>query len=238
MAAIYLIRHGQASFGQTDYDHLSPKGAKQSELLGKNWNKALSPTQCFTGGMLRHKQTHEHFFNGFNQPQVQATELFNLNEFDHDEILVQFDPAWQDIEYMHKRYAQKPDPKKSFNQDFVKALNRWMSNDFDDDYNESWQQFKTRCIQGFNDVIRHANENRTSETNKELHVAVFTSGGTISVILQHILQLQDEQSLKLNQQIRNTSVSKVLFSGNNISVDYINNYTHLEKSGPDWSTFR
>ena len=30
MAAIYLIRHGQASFGKADYDQLSEQGIKQA----------------------------------------------------------------------------------------------------------------------------------------------------------------------------------------------------------------
>ena len=32
---LYLIRHGQASFGEKDYDNLSKKGIKQSITLGK-----------------------------------------------------------------------------------------------------------------------------------------------------------------------------------------------------------
>ena len=43
MAAIYLIRHGQASFWKADYDQLSHKGTEQSELLGKYWQSLPSP---------------------------------------------------------------------------------------------------------------------------------------------------------------------------------------------------
>jgi len=34
MAELYLIRHGQASFGAEDYDQLSSLGKTQCELLG------------------------------------------------------------------------------------------------------------------------------------------------------------------------------------------------------------
>ncbi|EPM78754.1 hypothetical protein A249_34210, partial [Pseudomonas syringae pv. actinidiae ICMP 18804] len=34
MGSIYLIRHGQASFGADDYDVLSPVGIRQSRVLG------------------------------------------------------------------------------------------------------------------------------------------------------------------------------------------------------------
>ena len=34
MTTIYLIRHGQASFGAANYDQLSNKGEQQATLLG------------------------------------------------------------------------------------------------------------------------------------------------------------------------------------------------------------
>ena len=35
MGTIYLVRHGQASFGSDDYDQLSPLGEEQSWHLGQ-----------------------------------------------------------------------------------------------------------------------------------------------------------------------------------------------------------
>jgi broad specificity phosphatase PhoE len=35
MASIYLIRHGQASFGAQDYDKLSELGRRQATLTGE-----------------------------------------------------------------------------------------------------------------------------------------------------------------------------------------------------------
>ena len=35
MATIYLIRHGQASFGSDDYDQLSQLGIRQAEVTGE-----------------------------------------------------------------------------------------------------------------------------------------------------------------------------------------------------------
>ena len=39
MTNIYLVRHGQASFGKKDYDNLSEIGKKQSFLLGEHFKK-------------------------------------------------------------------------------------------------------------------------------------------------------------------------------------------------------
>ncbi|MGH9676067.1 MAG: phosphoglycerate mutase family protein, partial [Candidatus Acidiferrum sp.] len=37
MGRLVLVRHGQASFLQQDYDKLSELGEKQSRLLGEYW---------------------------------------------------------------------------------------------------------------------------------------------------------------------------------------------------------
>ena len=36
MGSIYLIRHGQASFGADDYDVLSATGVRQAAVLGEH----------------------------------------------------------------------------------------------------------------------------------------------------------------------------------------------------------
>ena len=37
MGTLYLVRHGQASFGAANYDQLSPRGLEQSQRLGAYW---------------------------------------------------------------------------------------------------------------------------------------------------------------------------------------------------------
>ena len=58
MGEIYLVRHGQASFGAADYDQLSDLGFEQARRLGlwlaetgQRFNLAV------TGALRRHHQT-------------------------------------------------------------------------------------------------------------------------------------------------------------------------------------
>ena len=37
MGQLYLVRHGQASFGADDYDQLSELGRRQAVQLGRYW---------------------------------------------------------------------------------------------------------------------------------------------------------------------------------------------------------
>ena len=46
MSNIYLVRHGQASFGAADYDQLSELGLRQSALLGPLVQSSHRPETC------------------------------------------------------------------------------------------------------------------------------------------------------------------------------------------------
>ncbi len=58
MGQIYLVRHGQASFGSANYDQLSALGGEQARLLGE-WfaNCGQRFDRLVTGDLQRHRQT-------------------------------------------------------------------------------------------------------------------------------------------------------------------------------------
>ncbi|MGV2871081.1 histidine phosphatase family protein [Colwellia sp. E150_009] len=240
MAAIYLIRHGQASFGKADYDQLSHKGTEQSQILGKYWQSMSAPDKLYAGDLLRHGQTLEHFLLGCKTKAMPITLHSGFNEFNHVELLTCYDPKWKSFADMAASINQQADANKTFQKEFARALERWVCGKYDNDYKESWPQFKKRCVSALYDVITQELNNRRrldkNEASKEL--CIFTSGGVIAVIIQHILGLSDEKTLVVNQQTRNASVTKILFSENNLTIDYLNNYSHLTSAGADWVTYR
>jgi len=236
MATIYLIRHGQASFGKADYDQLSEVGFEQSKILGRHWQHHKSPDQIYCGDLLRHGQTLEHFLLGNQQTQAPTIMHRGFNEFDHVDILGQYDDSWLDFAKNSESLACEKTSNREIQHQFSLAIDQWVAND--GTYKVTWPQFKARCVGALHEVISQ------SRRAKELHslptqdIAIFTSGGPIAVIIGHVLGLNDQQILRINQQIRNTSVSKLLFSENDLGVDYINNYSHLTLAGPRWTTFR
>lgn len=244
MAAIYLIRHGQASFGSADYDQLSEKGRKQAHLLGQYWRARANPSKFYCGDLLRHNQSLSSFKEGYQGDATPMVIHSGFNEFDHVDILKNYQEQWQDFTKMSEEISQHKEPNKIFQKEFANALQRWVTGDSKTNYKESWSEFKARCIRALQDVIAQELANRRKFTmtvggaKQPKDILVFTSGGTISVIVQHILKLSDQQALEINQQARNTSVTKLLFSENKISVDYLNNYSHVEQAGDDWVTFR
>ncbi len=53
MPAVYLLRHGQASFGGADYDVLSTVGEQQAKVLGAELNRREVPVHAVWSGTLR-----------------------------------------------------------------------------------------------------------------------------------------------------------------------------------------
>ncbi len=61
MGSIYLIRHGQASFGADDYDMLSPLGVRQAQVVGQHLvDLDLRFDRCISGDLLRQQDTARH----------------------------------------------------------------------------------------------------------------------------------------------------------------------------------
>tara|TARA_R110001599_G_scaffold8900_11_gene44132 strand:- start:5708 stop:6430 length:723 start_codon:yes stop_codon:yes gene_type:complete len=240
MSAIYLIRHGQASFGKADYDQLSAKGISQSELLGKFWQSMPAPNKVFTGDLLRHEQTLKNFLQGYQGNHPSTVLHSGFNEFNHVDMLTRYDAQWKDFAAIAAKYNQQPDANKIFQKEFSLALKRWVSGKYDSDYIESWSQFKKRCIAALQDVVHQELfiKKNAENLNPAKNICIFTSGGTISVLVQHILGLSDENTLAVIQQLRNTGVTKLFYSKNKLTLDYLNNYAHLTQAGADWVTFR
>ncbi len=58
MTTIYLIRHGQASFGADDYDKLSDLGRRQAEITGHYLrDHGIHIDAAYSGTLLRQRET-------------------------------------------------------------------------------------------------------------------------------------------------------------------------------------
>lgn len=235
MANIYLIRHGQASWGKSDYDQLSGLGAEQSEVLGRYWQNMPTPELCYSGVLLRHRQTAENFLKGLKQT-FPVSNLESFNEFDHADVLKCYRAEWQEQKAISQYLKQQVEPDKSFLIEFKNALTRWLSGDFDD-YKESFIAFKQRCKKSLEEVMLAIQmQQQLAADGSTKNVIVFTSGGVISAICADIMQLNDRSMMKLNFQLVNSSVTKLVFNKDKVSVDSINNYSHLELVGSNYVT--
>ena len=79
MAVIYMIRHGQATFGDRKYDRLSPIGERQARILGHHLQRVLPRLDALcSGGMVRQDRTAElaREAMGKERPPLRTVEAF------------------------------------------------------------------------------------------------------------------------------------------------------------------
>ena len=221
MAAIYLIRHGQASFNSDNYDQLSPTGMQQSEQLGIALKqRGIQFDAAYMGTMRRHHQTAEGCLGAMDcslQPDI----IPNLNEYDHDDVLHRYRPEFADRNNVTAFLQSEPQPRKAFQRVFQEAVHRWRSGHHDSDYNETWTAFQARCIDALNQI-------RNQTTGKS--IAVFSSGGPISAAVGHCLELTDTHIAELSWSLLNCSVSGLLFNQDKMTLRFFNDYSHFENA--------
>ncbi len=88
MGTLYLVRHGQASFGADDYDQLSPLGRRQSVRLGEYWReRGMTFDAVITGTLKRHRQTWEGIAEGLGLSRDDVLPWPGLNEYDSEALI-------------------------------------------------------------------------------------------------------------------------------------------------------
>lgn len=244
MGQIFLVRHGQASFGSSNYDQLSALGERQAGMLGQ-WfaQRGQHFDRIVTGTMMRHRQSAQACI-GHQPVSAPPPEVWHadpgFNEYDHDEVLHKHRPDFADPGAVRHFLATTEHANRAFQQIFQEAMLRWAGGQHDADYREPWPVFRQRCIDALERLASTAEPSQT--------IAVFTSGGTISTLCQHVLQLPNPQVFTLNWTLVNSAVTKLYYrsvpvrgagsaSGEaatprtELTLGYLNNYAHLEASG-------
>ncbi|MCS5558791.1 MAG: histidine phosphatase family protein [Oceanospirillaceae bacterium] len=212
MAELFLVRHGQASFGADDYDQLSSLGEQQAFWLGQYFaDRDIEFDKIIIGTQLRHQQTAEHLCRGLDHVQT-FDQHAGLNEYDFYAI----------TEAMEHQYPQlmshgKGD-KRSYYKALKQALELWSSDQLDA-VPETWQRFMARVADALQ-FIQQSNAKR---------VLVVSSGGPIAALTHQVLACPTATAIELNMQIRNTSVCHCFFNRESIRLASFNNIPHLDQ---------
>ena len=230
MGQIFLIRHGQASFGSSNYDQLSSHGIEQGGMLGK-WfaERGQGFDRIVTGTMARHRQTAQACIGPLAGAPVEEHWIADagFNEYDHDEVLHRYRPEFAEEGEVRRFLAITKNANRVFQGIFQAAMARWMDGEHDKEYREPWPVFRQRCVDALERLAGAAVASQS--------IAVFTSGGTIATLCQHLLHLPDARLFALNWALVNSAVTKVYYQSgetdNQLTLGYLNNYAHLEAFG-------
>jgi len=228
MSEIYLFRHGQASFGEDNYDRLSSNGVRQSRILGRHLAQTGKIFDAiYFGEMERQQKTAQEYIDycrnhGLAVPHPKISVAFN--EYDSIAVwqalvpeLAQADPS------IATDAAQFVGDKKAFQRVFAKVMNRWISGSYQAGGIPNWHEFKQRVRQGLDDL--------TARHGARKQIAIFTSGGPISVAVQVALDLSDAKALEVSWQLMNASATRIKYNSRGIMLAVFNDVTHLELEG-------
>ncbi|MGE7989755.1 histidine phosphatase family protein [Pseudomonas sp. NPDC089554] len=226
MGNIYLIRHGQASFGADDYDVLSPLGVRQSHALGEHLAQlGLQFDRCIAGDLRRQQDTARLALerlaaNGSAVAPVETDPAFN--EFDADGVIRALVPDLLPHEPEALQVLRNPAQHRSeFQRLFALMVQRWHDGEHaPSDGLETWASFTGRVGGGLQRVLAQA----SSRDN----IAIFTSGGTIAALLHLVTGVTPAQAFALNWQIINTSLSQLKFRGRDVALTSFNSQAHVQ----------
>lgn len=218
MPAIYLVRHGQASFGAADYDQLSPLGERQGEALGRALDAAgVRPAAVVCGRMKRHTQTAEACLKAMNHSPAWQEEP-GLDEYDHMEIIRVHRPELASHGDLAAHLAAQSEPRRAFEALFEAAMAQWLRGD--GEYGESWVEFRER--------VREAVHRLAGALQSGEHLLVFSSGGPISVMAQAMLGFEDHQWPAFSRTLVNASITRLVGRPDNLRLASLNEHIHLD----------
>jgi len=222
MGNLYLVRHGQASFGAADYDQLSELGQRQSVRLGEYFaGKGLTFDAVLTGTLRRHTQTWAGIAQGAGISSMQPLQWPGLNEYDSDAVIATIHP--------HK--LEKPDSPEMYRHHFRllrDGLTQWMNGVVSPKGMPTYPDF----LAGVTSALDHVRKQHTG------NVLIVSSGGPISTAVGHILGTTPETTIELNLRIRNSSVTELAFTPKRHMLVTYNTLPHLDHADyADWVTY-
>lgn len=222
MTTIYLIRHGQASFGAESYDQLSPNGELQAKLLGQYFDQILKETPyVVAGSMQRHQQTAQlALAECFPEAEIQTDNAWN--EFNHQQVFAKYEPRFNEPHLLKQDVAKEENPRAYLAKIFEGAIERWTDGDYHHEYDESWPHFKNRVETALQNLC-----NELAKT-KPRYAVVFTSGGVISVAAGKLLELNANRTFALNWAIANTSMTTLRLVGNEAQLLSLNEHHFIK----------
>jgi broad specificity phosphatase PhoE len=230
MTTIYLIRHGQASFGAASYDLLSARGEQQAVVVGEFLQRIL-PDMPYVeaGSMQRHQQTAQGALQGWPNSVVHTEP--GWNEFDHQQVLSCYDPRFNHPELLKQDMANYSSPRAYLAEIFEAAIARWTDAQHDQDYTETWPQFQQRVQQAMQQLCTRLTQQQPR------YAVVFSSGGVIANLIGQLLGLDAQHTFRLNWAIANASVTSLRWQEGKLELLSINEHHFLKAHDPQLLTW-
>ena len=222
MGTLYLVRHGQASFGAADYDQLSELGTRQCQALGR-WfaERGIVFEAVLRGTLKRHAQSLAGIVQGFGSELAPVLEWPGLNEYDSHAV----------VKAVRSQALPKPDTPQAYREHFRAlrdGLQAWMAGDTKPEGMTSYAAF----VAGVNGALDHVRQQHGG------NVLMVSSGGPISTAVGQVLGTSANTTIELNLRIRNSALTEFAFTPKRhmlVSYNHLPHLDHAERRS--WETY-
>ena len=211
MGTLYLVRHGQASFGAANYDQLSPLGQQQCLRLGDYFAQRGQQFEAVITGTLQRQQQSAAAIAQAMGGQPEPLRNPALNEYDSAAV----------IHTVHPEPLPKPDTPELYRHHFRvlrQGLAAWMAGQVQPAGMPSYADF----LAGVMAVLDHVRQNHRGD------VLVVSSGGPISTAVARLLNAPPEVSIDLNMRLRNSAITELVSSRDGHQLLSFNHLPHLD----------
>lgn len=202
---LWLVRHGQAAFASDDYDRLTDLGWQQARWLGEHLSGMdVGFDRIASGTLRRQRETAEAISDALKiAPEV----VPGLEEYSAHTLLEKAGFKDRDRSVSRREHFQR----------LRGLLQQWSEGTAES--NETWDEFRER-VMGAVGELTGAGKGR---------VLAAASGGSIAMALTTILRLPADQMIEFNLQIRNTGISRLVFTGSRTYFNMFNAIPHIER---------
>ena len=224
MSVIYLIRHGQASFGTDNYDQLSAVGREQSAILGSYFAALGEPIHgIYTGSLVRQRETAQLVAAALapNPPPLTVEPAFD--EYESDSILRAFAASLTAAQLAESGWPGLHNDRRRFQFFLERAARAWVDAQIVAEDMLPWCGFHGRIVAALEQIMRTEGRGKT--------LVISTSGGVIGTIVAHVLGLANHIGIELNWAVHNASITRLIYNADKISLSMFNGLPHLDQEG-------
>lgn len=227
MGTVYLIRHGQASYGEADYDRLSVRGQEQARALGR-WMARARLDAIYSGPLKRQVQTAAFAREASDTLGIALpapTEIPELAEYPAFEMLQHLVPRLVAEDPKFAALTSAPTPRL-LDEAFHTILDKWA--------NDHWFVEGVERVGDFVARVRRAMTRVVESASSGARIACVTSAGPIGVAVGLTFGIPDARMVRTSIVIRNASVTDLKFrsreaswSPDQVSLVTFNSTAHL-----------
>jgi broad specificity phosphatase PhoE len=222
VTAVYLLRHGQASFGGADYDVLSPVGKQQAVVLGEELRRRSVAVHAVWSGTLRRQLATAEAALAAAGIDLPVREDVRWNEYDHLGLVPSGQPA--------PDRADLATAARDFQRQLDDALEAWLSGTHEAGSSGTWERFSGGIHAALDEVF--------SALPKGTAALVFTSGGVISAVCAALLSAPAAGYLGINRTMVNAGITKLVSGRSGVSLVSVNEHGHFEGARRELLTYR